>query len=261
MIGDIVGKPGRKIVIDNLKSIRQDKRIDFVIVNGENCAGGFGISERIVNTLLSNGVDVITSGNHIWKNKDVLNFIDDQPRLLRPINYPDNTPGHGYYIYSARNCKILVISLMGRINLYNVDCPFQKIDNLLKNLPKKDYDISIIDIHAETTSEKVAMGWFLNGRISAVLGTHTHIQTSDEKVLDKGTAYITDVGMTGSFDSVLGAEKERIIEHYLSRLPVRFKLAKTNVGINSVIIEFDITNKQALKIERFNFFEDKKTDK
>ncbi len=255
MIGDIIGKPGRRFVNNSLEHVKSENNIDFVIANGENCAGGFGITEKITIDLLSHGVDVITSGNHIWKNKDVLNIIDIEPRLLRPLNYPDEVPGKGYHIYTAGKCRILVINLMGRFEMMNIDCPFRKINTLLDYLQKEDYDISIVDFHAEATSEKVAMGWFLNGRVSAVLGTHTHIQTADEKILDKDTAYISDVGMSGSFNSVLGVEKERIIHHFLTRMPVKFKISKTDVGINSVIVQFDIKNKKTVKIERFNLME------
>ncbi len=256
IIGDIVGKPGRKIVIENLQNIKADKNIDFVIANGENCAGGFGITGKIANNLLSNGIDVITSGNHIWKNKDIISFIKKEPRLLKPLNYPDSTPGRGYHIYSKNDINILVVNLLGRKNLLEVDCPFNKIDDLLKNIDIKKYDISIVDFHAETTSEKVAMGWFLNGRVTGVIGTHTHIQTADERILDKDTAYISDVGMSGGFDSVLGVDKDRIIHHFLSMMPMKFKMATKNLGINSVIIEIDMLNKKPVKIERFNYFEE-----
>ncbi len=256
MIGDIVGKPGRKVVLENLPGIKADKKIDFTIANGENCAGGFGITGKIANSLLSKGVDVITSGNHIWKNKDIIDFIDKEPRLLKPANYPENTPGRGFYVYSKNNFRILIINLLGRKNLLEVDCPFKKFDDILRELGEENYDISIVDFHAETTSEKVAMGWFLDGRVAAVIGTHTHIQTADERILNKGTAYISDVGMCGGFDSVLGVDKGRIIHHFLTRMPMKFKMATRQLGINSVIVEIDMLSKKTVKIERYNYFEE-----
>jgi len=255
MIGDIVGRPGRRIVIENLNKIKEENKIDFVITNGENCAGGFGITSKIANNLFNNGIDVITSGNHIWKNKEILSFINKETRLLKPYNYPEATPGNGYHIYTRRNVRVLVVNLLGRINLLNVDCPFQKINQLLDKINASQYDLSFVDFHAETTSEKMAMGWFLNGRVTAVVGTHTHIQTADERILDKGTAYISDTGMSGSFDSILGMDKDRIINHFLTRMPIKFKLTDKNVGINSVIIEVDVKTKKAVSIERYNYFE------
>lgn len=254
-IGDIVGQSGRSILINQLKSVKSEHNINFIIANGENSAGGFGITEKIADSFFKLGIDVITTGNHVWKNKDIFNIIDKENNLLKPLNYPESTPGHGYCIVERQDIRVLVINLLGRINLYDVDCPFQKIDVFLKEIDKNDYDISFVDFHAETTSEKVAMGWFLNGRVSAVAGTHTHIQTSDERILDKGTAYITDVGMTGSFDSVLGIDKDRIIKHFLSRMPIKYKLALENIGMNSIIIEFDREKNKPVKIERLNIFE------
>lgn len=255
IVGDIVGKSGRNILLKHLPSIKINYNLDFIIVNGENSAGGFGISSKIVDLFLSNQIDVITSGNHIWKNKDVFKIINTEKRLLRPLNFPPNVPGLGYNIYNKSGIKILVVNLLGRINLLEVDCPFQTMDNLLKKISVNDYDFSIIDFHAETTSEKIAMGWFLDGRINAIVGTHTHVQTADEKILPQGTAYITDIGMTGSFDSVIGVEKEPIIAHFLTRMPAQHKVAEKNPGINSVLITFDILNKKAIKIERINIFE------
>ncbi len=255
IIGDVIGKPGRGFLNKYINAIKTKNNIDFIIANGENCAGGFGITQKIADHLFELGVDVITSGNHIWKNKDIFNFINDTKNVLRPLNYPDQSYGDGYNIFEKNGLKILVVNLLGRINLLEVDCPFHKIDALFKKLDRNDYDISVIDFHAETTSEKVALGWYLDGKASAVVGTHTHVQTADERILPKGTAYITDVGMTGSFDSVLGVDKDKIISHFLTRMPIKFKIATDNIGMNSVLIEFNKTAKKVLKIERLNIYD------
>ncbi|MDD5065563.1 MAG: TIGR00282 family metallophosphoesterase [bacterium] len=254
MIGDIVGRPGREFLYQHLDTIITAHQIDFIIANGENCSGGLGISSRTANELFSHRVDVITSGNHIWRNKDILKIIDTEQRILRPYNYPDTNPGSGYRIFQKNGTRILVVNLLGRINLYEVDCPFRKIDRLLNTLTPDQYDLSFLDFHSETTSEKVAMGFFLDGRIGAVVGTHTHVQTSDEKILGQGTAYLTDVGMTGSFDSVIGVDKEVIIRHFLTRMPIQYKIGESKPGINSVIIQFDIKQKKAISIQRLNIY-------
>lgn len=252
MIGDIVGKPGRSFLANHLSKIIADHKIDFIIANGENSAGGFGITSKIAQHFFNIGIDVITTGNHVWKNKDVLNIIETEKRILRPLNYPEGVPGIGYGIYTKNGVKVLVVNLLGRINLLEVDCPFQKIDQFLNKTDSSKYDIAVIDFHAETTSEKIAMGWFLDGRVGAVLGTHTHVQTSDERILDHNTAYITDVGMTGGFNSVLGIEKDKIISFFLTRMPIKFKLATDHVGMNAVIVDFDKETHQPLSIQRFN---------
>jgi len=255
VIGDIVGKPGRNFLTDHLADIKTKYKIDFIIANGENSSGGFGITAKIARHFFDIGIDVITSGNHIWKNKDVFTIIEEEERLLKPLNYPVSTPGKGYGIYEANGVKVLVVNLLGRVNLYEVDCPFQKVDALLIELDEKAFDIVVVDFHAETTSEKEAMGWYLDGRAEVVVGTHTHVQTSDERFLHKETAYITDVGMTGSFDSVLGMDRGKIIKHFLTRMPIRFSLSTENVGMNSVLIEFDKKEMKPKKIERLNIYE------
>ncbi len=253
LIGDIVGKSGRQCLTAALSKIIDEYKINFVIANGENAAGGFGMTTKIVSQLFEKGIDVITTGNHIWKNKDILKIIDIEPRLLRPANYPDSNPGKGWNIYKKENIKILVINLLGRVNLLEVDCPFQKISDILNSVARERYDISIVDFHAEVTSEKVAMGWFLDGKVTAVIGTHTHIQTADETILPKGTAYITDVGMTGAFDSVIGMEKENVISHFLTRMPIKFKVATDDLRINGVVVSILKSNMKAIKIFRINY--------
>ncbi len=252
VLGDIVGKPGREIIKFHLSELIRKYNINFTIANGENSAGGFGITAKITRELLTAGVDVITTGNHIWKNKDVLNIIDQESRLLRPLNYPEGLPGNGFGIFNKEGIKVLVINLLGRVNLLEVDCPFQKIKNLLEQITS--FDIAIVDFHAETTSEKNAMGWFLDGKVSAVVGTHTHIQTADERILPKGTAFITDIGMCGSFNSIIGMNIDNILQHFLTRMPIKFKIATENVGINGVIISIDRKDFKSKEIKRVKFF-------
>ncbi len=259
-VGDIVGKPGRQILQNSLRLIREQYDINFVIANGENTAGGFGITSKIARALFEFGVDVITTGNHIWKNKDIQSIIDTDIHILRPLNYPDGLPGKGYNIYNKDDLNILVINLLGRINILATDCPFKKIENLLSSIDKSKYDISIIDFHAETTSEKNAMAWFLDGKVNVVYGTHTHVQTADERILPNGTAFITDIGMTGSFDSIIGMDKDNIISHFLTRMPIKFKIATKNIGINGIIITIDMKTLKTAKIERFTYFQESKND-
>lgn len=254
IIGDIVGRPGREFLFQNIETIIKENQIDFVIANGENSSGGRGISCKSANELLNHHIDVITTGNHVWRSQDIFKIIDTETRILRPLNYPEGVPGKGYFIYSKNNLRILVVSLLGRINLMEVDCPFQKMDWLFKILNPQDYDISILDFHSETTSEKAALGHYLDGRIHVLVGTHTHIQTADEKILPKGTAYITDIGMTGSFDSVIGVEKQAIIDHFITRMPIKFQVAEEKPGINSVIVDYDVKQKKVIDIKRYNLY-------
>ncbi len=251
-IGDIMGQPGKYVLSSLLPSLRTRYEIDFVIANGENVAGGKGITPNLAAKLFSFGVNVITSGNHIWKNRDVFKIIDSESRLLRPLNFPKNVPGKGYGVFRIGDLpEIAVINLMGRLNLVNIDCPFRSIEYLLDTeLDLKNVKIKILDFHAETSSEKIAMGWYLDGRVSAVLGTHTHVQTADETVLPKGTGYISDVGMTGSHDSVLGIDKDIIIRHFITQMPVQFKLSETNLKMKAVLLRVDSATGQTISIER-----------
>jgi len=237
-IGDVVGKGGRRAVTELLPRLREGG-VDFVIANGENAAGGMGITPQVAQLLLESGVNVITSGNHIWRKKEIIPFLEQEPRLLRPANYPHGAPGRGSSIYAAANGrKIGVLNLEGRIFMKALESPFRTAEEHLSFL-RKEAEVIIVDFHAEATSEKMALGWFLDGEVSAVLGTHTHVQTADEKVLPGGTAYITDVGMTGPIDSVIGIKKEIALERFLTMLPNKFEPAKGEVELQGVIIEVD----------------------
>ena len=248
--GDVVGRPGREAVSFFIPRLREKENLDLVIANGENAAGGSGLTPKIVKELLSSGIDVITSGDHIWKKKEVIEIIPKENRLLRPANYPDNVPGKGHVILSLKDSiKVAVINLMGRVFMKPLECPFKTVKELLDKI-KEETPIVIIDFHAEATSEKVAMGWFLDGQVSCVLGTHTHIQTSDERILPKGAAYITDLGMTGSIDSVLGRRPEQVLEHFLTGMPAKFEMAKENVQLQGVIVDVDENSGKARTIKR-----------
>jgi 2',3'-cyclic-nucleotide 2'-phosphodiesterase len=238
-IGDIVGSPGRQIVQDRLADIVSQRQIDLVIANGENSASGFGITPRLADELLGMGIEVLTGGNHSWDRKEILEYLPHQPRLLRPSNFPEGVPGTGTYVGVAKNgTKYAVLNLQGRVFLTPIDDPFRKADAELAKLPA-DVAFVFVDMHAETTSEKVAIGWYLDGRVSAVVGTHTHVATADEHVLPQGTAYITDVGMTGPHAGVIGMDREAIIKRFLDGLPARFEVASGDVQMNCVLIETD----------------------
>jgi metallophosphoesterase (TIGR00282 family) len=238
-IGDIVGSPGREIVRDRLADLVLQKKIDLVIANGENSAAGFGITPKIAEELLRNGVEVISGGNHSWDRREIMEFLPHEPRLLRPANFPDGNPGSGMYLGTAKNGqKYAVINLQGRVFLPAIDDPFRKVDELMASL-LADVAFVLVDIHAETTSEKIAMGWYLDGRATAVVGTHTHVATADERVLPEGTAYVTDVGMTGPHTGVIGMDRAAIIKKFLDGLPARFEVAQGDVQMNAVLIETD----------------------
>jgi len=253
-IGDIVGRPGRRAVGALLPDLVREKEVDFVIANGENAAGGMGITPEVVEELLGMRIDVLTSGNHIWKNRQAYDIINSEKRLLRPANYPPGAPGWGSGIYRpASGGPIAVLNLLGRVFMENVDCPFQVGQKEVARL-EKEARIIIVDMHAEATSEKLAMGWFLSGKVSAVLGTHTHIQTADERLLPNGTAFITDVGMTGPRDSIIGVKPDLIVERFLRRLPSRFELAGGTAELDAVVLEIDNETGKARKIERIRRF-------
>jgi 2',3'-cyclic-nucleotide 2'-phosphodiesterase len=238
-IGDIVGSPGRQIVRDRLADLVEHQHIDLVIANGENSAAGFGITPRIAEELLQHGVDVLTGGNHSWDRKEIFEFIPHEPRLLRPANFPEANPGAGLYMGTAKNgVKFAVLNVQGRIFLTPNDDPFKKADNELAKVPR-DVDFVLVDIHAETTSEKIGFGWYLDGRATVVVGTHTHVTTADERVLPEGTAFITDVGMTGPHDGIIGMERTAIIKKFIDGLPTRFEVATGDIQLNAVLIETD----------------------
>ncbi len=238
-IGDIVGSPGREIVRERLADVVSQKKIDLVIANGENSASGFGITPKIVDELLRCGVEVISGGNHSWDRREIMEFMPHEARLLRPANFPDGSPGSGMYVGTAKNgVKYAVINLQGRVFLPAIDDPFRKADELLANL-FADVAFVLVDMHAETTSEKIAMGWYLDGRATVVVGTHTHVATADEHVLPGGTAFITDVGMSGPHTGVIGMDKAAIIKKFLDGLPARFEVAEGDVQMNAVVIDTD----------------------
>jgi len=251
-IGDLVGKPGRQYLLDHLPDLKREVKADLVIANGENAAGGAGITEKVYQEIRKSGVDLITGGNHIWDQKDVYNFIDREERMLRPANYPaETTPGRGALLLKMKSGKkkAAVINLMGRVFMQAVDCPFRKVDREIEAI-KDETQIIIVDFHAEATSEKQAMGWYLDGRVSAVIGTHSHVQTADERILNKGTAYITDVGMVGLYDSILGVDKHEPLQIFLTQQPQRFSISKGKVLFNAVLIEVDDQSGRAINIER-----------
>jgi metallophosphoesterase (TIGR00282 family) len=238
-VGDIVGAPGRLIVHDRLADVVSHRQIDLVIANGENAASGFGITPRLAQELLNLGIGVLSGGNHSWDRKEILEFLPHEPRLLRPANFPEGNPGSGMYVGTAKNgAKYAVLNLQGRVFMTPIDDPFRKADSELAKIPE-DVAFVLVDIHAETTSEKIALGWYLDGRVTAVVGTHTHVATADERVLPQGTAYITDVGMTGPHGGVIGMDKEGIVRKFLNGLPAKFDVAAGDVQMNCVLVETD----------------------
>ncbi|GFO70586.1 2',3'-cyclic-nucleotide 2'-phosphodiesterase [Geomonas limicola] len=251
-IGDIIGKPGREALSRELHRIVDRHYVDLVIANGENAAGGFGLTQETAQDLFKCGIQVLTSGNHIWDKKDALDYIKREERIVRPANYPEGTPGRGATIVSTPGgVKVGILNLEGRVFMNNLECPFRCADREIAKL-KEETPIVFVDFHAEATSEKVALGWYLDGRVSAVVGTHTHVQTADERILTAGTAYLTDAGMTGSFDSVIGVRKEDAIEKFVTQRPAKFEVAKKDIRVNGVVIEVDEKTGLALKIERIN---------
>ena len=249
LTGDVVGRPGRRAFQKYTPKLRQERQIDVVVVNGENSAGGKGITRKSLDELYHGGADIVTSGNHVWDKKDVLEFIDREPFLVRPANYPEGAPGKGSCIYPFRSKNIGVMNLSGRTFMPVLDCPFQKAEELLRELTPV-CDVLILDFHAEATSEKMAMGWYLDGRVNCIVGTHTHIQTADERILPGGTAYITDLGMVGSWNSVLGVCTDIVLDKFTKALPVRFDLANGPNVYSAVILEIDDMSNKTTAIER-----------
>jgi metallophosphoesterase (TIGR00282 family) len=245
MIGDIVGRPGRQAIHELLPGLRQQHRFDLIIANGENTAGGFGLTIDTARELLSDGIDVITSGNHIWAQKDIIPYLDSDLPILRPLNYPEGVPGRGYLIIG----RTMVVNLIGRTFMSNYDCPFRTMDRLLAELEPKPRVI-IVDFHAEATSEKVALGRYLDGRVSAVLGTHTHVGTIDSRILPGNTAYVTDIGMTGPLDSVIGDDADAVIRRFLTMMPHHLSVGKGKPVFNAVMVGVDEDSGRATSIER-----------
>ena len=252
-IGDIVGSPGRKIVHDRLADIITQRSIDLCIANGENSASGFGITPRLAEEIFAAGAEVITGGNHIWDRKEILDFFPHEPRLIRPANFPVGSPGKGHFVgQTKKGIAYAVMNLQGRTFMAPLEDPFRTAERELAALPP-DVKVIVVDMHAEATSEKQAMGWHLDGKVSAVLGTHTHVATADNRVLPGGTAYITDVGMTGPHDSVIGMEKKPIVQRFLDALPAKFAVAEGDVQMNTVQIDVDEATGRARSIDRVNF--------
>jgi hypothetical protein len=248
-IGDIFASPGRRIVADHLQDIVESNRIDLTIANAENAAGGFGLTPAIAEELFGLGLDVLTSGNHVWDKREIYDYLRRQPRLLRPANYPD-APGNGAIVWHARNgVDCAVLNLQGRTYMAPTDCPFRKADQILAALDPA-IKVRFVDFHAEATSEKIALGWYLDGRVSAVIGTHTHVPTADTRILPGGAAYQTDCGMTGPYHSVIGVQTDIIIQRFLTGLPVRMEAARQHAEMHAVIVDVDETTGKARAIRR-----------
>jgi 2',3'-cyclic-nucleotide 2'-phosphodiesterase len=250
LIGDIVGLPGCRAVAELLPGIVSDYKIDITIANAENAAGGFGLTKTAALELFACGVRVLTSGNHIWDKRNIIKFIDSDRRLLRPANFPPETPGRGSVIIGHDSQeRIGVLNLAGRVFMDSLDCPFRAARREI-DLLREDTQVIIVDMHAEATAEKIALGWFLDGSVSAVLGTHTHVQTADERILPQGTAYITDAGMTGSADSVIGIRKEQALKRFLTQMPAHFAPAENDVQLQGVVVDIDPASGKSGHIER-----------
>lgn len=249
-IGDVVARPGRRAVLNNLSDLRTRHDIDVAIMNAENVAGGFSITPVIADELFSAGIDIMTSGNHIFDKKDVVPYIRKQQRLIRPANYPPGTPGSGMFIGEITGVKIAVVNLLGRVFMPPVDDPFRSVDACFKEIPS-DVKVRVVDMHCEATSEKYAMGWHLDGRASLVVGTHTHVPTADERILDKGTAYVTDIGMTGSYAGVIGMKKEDVLDRFTIMPFDRAGHSKGSVWICYVVADIDEGTGKAVSFERF----------
>jgi len=261
-IGDIVGAPGRQILAQELAAVRAEHAVDLVIANCENTASGFGITPKLAEELLATGVEVLSGGNHIYDRKEILDYFPGQPRLLRPANFAPGSPGSGLYVGRAKNgVPFALLNLQGRVFMVPNDCPFRTADRELEQVARLGpvdgagpVKIILVDMHCEATSEKQAMGWYLDGRVTAVIGTHTHVATADERVLPKGTAYITDVGMTGPHDSVIGMDKQAMVKRFLDGLPARFEVGEGNVQLNGVLLDADESTGRARSISRLRLW-------
>lgn len=249
-IGDIVGSPGREAVKQLLPQLKKEYSLDFAIANAENAAGGSGITAKVAQELFDAGLEALTSGDHIWKKREIFEIIDKEERILRPANFPANAPGRGSGLFQTQSgLKVGLINLQGRVFMEALECPF-KISREAQEALAKETKVIIVDIHAEATSEKVALGWYLDGKVSAVLGTHTHIQTADERILPAGTAYLTDVGMTGPLDSVIGRRTEDVLARFISAIPIRFEVAKENIQLQGALLDIDEETGKARSILR-----------
>jgi metallophosphoesterase (TIGR00282 family) len=251
MIGDVVGKPGRMALLDRLQDLKEQHAIDFTVMNAENVAGGFSVTPALAEHLLASGIDVMTSGNHIFDKHEVVDYINKQPRLVRPANYPPHTPGSGMWVGEVKGTSVAVLNLLGRIFMQPADDPFRIADELLASLPNR-VKVRIVDMHAEATSEKIAMGWYLDGRVSAVLGTHTHVQTADERILPQGTAFLTDLGMTGSYAGVIGMKKGDVLARFTSAIHRKAEHSKGDLRICGAVFDVDEESGRSRSIERIN---------
>lgn len=249
MIADVVARPGRRAVLDLIAGLKTEYKIDVATMNAENVAGGFSITPAIADELFAAGIDVMTSGNHIFDKSEIVPYLQTNPRLIRPANYPPGTPGNGMFVGEINGFRLAVVNLLGRVFMPPVDDPFRAVDECLSRIPD-DIAVRLVDMHCEATSEKYAMGWYLNGRVSAVVGSHTHVQTADERILDGGTAYITDIGMTGSYNGVIGMERGGVIERFTKMPAARPEHAKGDVWLCAVVIDIDETTGRAGKIHR-----------
>lgn len=251
-IGDIVGRPGREAIKKLLPLLKKEYNLQFTIANAENAAGGSGITEPVAGELFDAGVDCLTSGDHIWKKREIFEYIIREEHILRPLNFPSGAPGHGFNVFKTKKgIKLGVINVNGRVFMEALECPFRTTMQAVEEL-LKETKIIIVDIHAEATSEKIALGWYLDGKVSAVLGTHTHIQTADERILPQGSAYITDAGMTGPYDSVIGRRVEDVLERFLTSIPIRFEVAQENVQLRGVVIDIDEQTGKSRSIVRID---------
>lgn len=250
-IGDVFGSPGRNAISSVLSSIIKEEGVDCCVANGENAAGGNGITHVVAQELYKLGIDALTLGNHTWSKREVLNFIDDDGRIIRPANYPSGVPGKGSAVISVKGKKIGILNLQGRVYMDGIDCPFQTADRELTAL-KSATKVVVVDMHAEATSEKCALAYHLDGRVSAVLGTHTHVQTADERILPCGTAFISDVGMTGPHDGIIGVSQEIILKKFLTHMPVKFEPAHGRVQFNAVLLDIDEITGKSMSIKRIN---------
>ncbi len=247
-VGDVIGRPGRRALRELLPQLRKELDINLVIANGENAAGGFGLTRSVVEEILGAGVDVITTGNHVWDKKEVMELLrGDEYPILRPYNYPPRVPGRGYLILDS----IVVVNLQGRVFMDPIDCPFTRMEEILTLIASENKPI-LVDFHAEATSEKLAFACYFDGKVSAVIGTHTHVPTADERVLPNGTAYITDVGMTGPINSIIGMDPDKVIKRFLTGIPVKLEVAKGETVLQGVLVEIDLSSRRALSIRRIS---------
>lgn len=256
-VGDIVGQSGRRVLLQHLPALRERLKLDFIVVNAENAAAGFGVTEKIAQEMFTAGVHVLSTGNHVWDKKEALDYIVKEPRLLRPHNYPEGTPGSGWYVaQTAGGVKVGVLNVMGVVFMHPMlSCPFESVQQALAKKPQ-DVNVVLLDFHAETTSEKMAMGWFCDGKVSAMVGTHTHVPTADERVLPQGTGYISDVGMTGCYDSVIGMDKDKSLKRFLSKLPERHEVAEGRGTLCAVVIDIDESTGKTRSIKRISLTEE-----